>query len=184
MKASSSSTGPGNHPDETAAIGVYKGRLDRYLSGTGKRRTIERCEVLEAVVAAFAKAEQDGRRHITVQEIFAQIKHQGSPLALATVYRALPLLWGAGILEEVPHSGGRVLYELADGKPHHDHLFCLDCGRVIEFESQQIEELQEEICARLGFRMTGHTLCIRGQCRCCSGDGTDTDRGEDRGGTP
>jgi Fur family ferric uptake transcriptional regulator len=54
------------------------------------------------------------------------------------------------------------------GRHHHDHMICLVCGRIIEFESREIERLQDEICRRKGFRMTGHMHQIRGRCRSCA----------------
>jgi hypothetical protein len=79
-------------------------------------------------------------------------------------------------VHKIEMAEGQAQYEVIFGRHHHDHMICLDCGRIVEFESRDIERLQEEICRRKGFKMTGHMHQIRGRCAACADGGGDGKR--------
>ena len=85
----------------------------------------------------------------------------------ATLYRTLARLVEAGLVHKIEMAKGQARYEVMVGRHQHDHMICLACGRIVEFESREIERLQEEICRRKGFAMTGHMHQIRGRCSAC-----------------
>ncbi len=111
---------------------------------TGPRRIIAR--VLEQAVD-----------HPDVEELHRRVAAIDPKIALSTVYRTVRLLSEAGILERHQFADGRARYESADHE-HHDHLIDLRTGKVIEFHSPEIEELQARIAGELGYRITGHRL--------------------------
>lgn len=146
----------------------YLKELRDYLERSGKKMTIERIEILNAVVKLSQKKEtKGGIRHFNAKDVHAQIKLENSPLSLATVYRSLPILAEAGVITEVAKRGGKMIYELVSDRAHHDHIICIECGAIIEFENKEIERLQEEVCRQFNFEMTSHNLSITGRCAVC-----------------
>lgn len=99
--------------------------------------------------------------HPDVEELFARAAAIDPRISLATVYRTVKLFEEAGILERLEFGDGRARYEDAD-RDHHDHLIDVNTGAVIEFVDPEIEELQERIAARLGYRLIGHRLELLG----------------------
>jgi Fur family ferric uptake transcriptional regulator len=85
----------------------------------------------------------------------------------ATVYRTLELLVESGLVRKMELGNGAAVYELAAARLHHEHLVCEECGKVIEFESREIERLQEKICKERGFTPKSHMLKISGVCKEC-----------------
>jgi len=118
------------------------------LRMTGQRRVI--AQVLE---------QEDG--HPDAEEIYAKAARIDSAISLATVYRTVKLFFELGILERLEFGDGRARYEDAD-RAHHDHLFDLDSGAVIEFVDPDLEILQEKIARKLGYRLTGHKMELFG----------------------
>ena len=104
-------------------------------------------------------------RHFDVEQPSAL--HKGLAVSRATLYRTLPRLVEAGLVHKVEMAEGQARYEPMFGRHHHDHMVCLGCGTIVEFESRDIERLQDEVCRRKKFRMTGHTHQIRGYCARC-----------------
>jgi Fur family ferric uptake transcriptional regulator len=87
---------------------------------------------------------------------------------LATVYRTLPLLVESGLIQPTLLSAGeRHFYEAAFERPHHDHLICTSCGKVVEFEFEAFEVLQRDVAERYGFRLSAHFHELLGQCADC-----------------
>ncbi len=119
------------------------------LRKTGQRRVI--AQVLDAA-----------HDHPDVEELFARAAKQDAGISLATVYRTVKLFEESGILEKVEFGDGRARYEAAD-REHHDHLFDLETGEVIEFVDPEIEALQEKIAERLGYRLKGHRMELYGE---------------------
>ena len=115
---------------------------------TGQRRTI--AEVLELATD-----------HPDVEELYARASAQDSAISIATVYRTVKLFEEAGILEKLEFGDGRARYEDAE-RDHHDHLIDVETGKVIEFVDPEIEELQEQIARKLGYRLKGHRLELYG----------------------
>lgn len=102
-------------------------------------------------------------RHMTAEEVYRQLSHDGIDIGLATVYRVLTQFQQAGLLERHHFEGGRAVFELKqDG--HHDHLVCLQCGRVEEFFDPQIERRQDKVAAERGFTIVDHSLYLYAEC--------------------
>ena len=114
------------------------------LRMTDQRRTVAR---------VVGEAED----HPDVEELYARASAQDPRISLATVYRTVKLFEEAGILEKLEFGDGRARYEDAD-RDHHDHLIDVSTGQVIEFVDPEIEQLQDKIAARLGYRLIGHKL--------------------------
>jgi Fur family ferric uptake transcriptional regulator len=134
-------------------------RFERYLAGRDLRLTAARRAIVEAVLARSG--------HFPIEDLVADLKRRGIRGSKATVYRALPLLTEAGILQSAVITGDTKSYEAAVRGEHHDHLVCRRCGRVIEFEFEAFEILQREIAARYGFRLEGHLHQLVGTCPEC-----------------
>jgi Fur family ferric uptake transcriptional regulator len=122
---------------------------------------IQRCEAKglrmtdqRRIVARVIGAADD---HPDVEELYARASAVDPKISLATVYRTVKLFEEAGILERLEFGDGRARYEDAE-RDHHDHLIDVTTGQVIEFIDQEIEDLQEKIAARLGYRLIGHRL--------------------------
>jgi Fur family ferric uptake transcriptional regulator len=135
-------------------------RFEQFLTHRRLRMTRERREVLDGVLAA--------RGHFEVDELLALLRASGSRVSRATLYRTLTHLVTSGLVHRIEMERGQARYEPMFGRHHHDHLVCLSCGKIIEFESAEIERLQEEVCRRKKFVMTGHIHQIRGACSACS----------------
>ena len=107
--------------------------------------------------------------HFNVESLFARIRENNpeTKLARGSIYRTLPFLIDAGLIREsLPNKKG-ICYEKTLGCAHHDHLKCMNCGRVFEFYSRQIDAAQKEICRKYGFEMHWHMHLIGGYCRTC-----------------
>ena len=126
---------------------------------------IERCEAKGLRMTdqrrTIAKVLEDARDHPDVEELYNRASDADPNISLATVYRTVKLFEEAGILEKLEFGDGRARYEDAD-RDHHDHLIDIQSGEVIEFVDPEIEELQERIAARLGYRLKGHKLELYG----------------------
>jgi Fur family ferric uptake transcriptional regulator len=109
---------------------------------------------------------QAGQRHISAQELFEVVKKQDSAIGFATVYRFLKDLAKFNYVTELRMAGAPAKYELASHH-HHDHLTCMNCGKICEFENHEIESLQERVAAQFGFLLKSHTLELYGICRDC-----------------
>ena len=136
--------------------------LRSYMEENGLRSTEQRRVIIETFLRA--------RRHITIDDLLALVKEEDPRIGYATVYRTLKMLTAASVANERRFSDGYTRYELADeDEAHHDHLICLDCGRIMEFEEPQIEKLQNRIAARLGFQVQYHKhelycVCTNAEC--------------------
>ncbi len=124
----------------------------------GLKVTQQRVQILNAV--------RKGPRHFTAQDIFETVAAENPAIGFATVYRFLKNLSGNHFVTEVRMGGMPARYEWAS-RHHHDHLTCSECHKVVEFENEQIEVLQEKIARQLGFRLTGHLLELFGICPAC-----------------
>jgi len=120
--------------------------------------TTQREQVLRAVIEAG--------KHIDAEELHRRLSASRPKVALATVYRTLQMLRVHGLVAESQFGERRHRYEQAEG-PHHDHLVCLACGKVQEFEEPAIEQLQERAARRHGFAALSHRLELYGYCRAC-----------------
>jgi len=138
-----------------------KERLRRYLKSKGMKSTRQR----EIIADEFFKAGQ----HITTDELYKRITRKHKDIGYTTVYRTLKLLRDSGLAVEQVFTDNITRYEPMVSGGHHDHLICLRCGSIREFEDEQIEKLQDRIARRHGFRPISHRMELYGYCKKCSG---------------
>ena len=124
----------------------------RHLRLTGPRRAI-----IESVFGT--------QQHFTAEELLKWARRRDKSVSRATVYRTLPLLTESGLVREMDFGQDHKFYDPNYAKhPHHNHIICQDCGKIVEFESQQIAQLENEISRRLGFSAKAHRLQITATC--------------------
>ena len=126
------------------------------LKNSGLKATLPRIKVLEM----FQKTTQ---RHMSAEDVFKMLLAEGADVGLATVYRVLMQFEQAGILSRNHFETGKAVFELNEGK-HHDHLVCMDCGRVEEFFDAEIEKRQTRIARERGFEISEHALYLYAEC--------------------
>ncbi|MGH7197576.1 MAG: Fur family transcriptional regulator [Candidatus Omnitrophota bacterium] len=124
------------------------------LKLTSQRRTI----LHEAIQA---------KGHLSADDLLDFSKKADPTISKATVYRTLALLKEGGVLEEQDFGGGHKVYERAQGRKHHDHFVCVKCGKIIEFENDQIERLQDSEAKKCQFKVVYHSLKLFGFCKNC-----------------
>jgi Fur family transcriptional regulator, ferric uptake regulator len=107
----------------------------------------------------LALLEQNRPRHMTAEDIYRKLTEDGDEIGLATVYRVLTQFEAAGLVLKHHFEGGHAVYELDRGE-HHDHMVDIDTGKIIEFESEEIEELQRKIAAEYGYEIEEHSLVL------------------------
>ncbi|WP_413110556.1 ferric iron uptake transcriptional regulator [Thaumasiovibrio sp. DFM-14] len=126
------------------------------LKQAGLKVTLPRLKILELL-------QEPDCQHISAEDLYKKLLDIGEEIGLATVYRVLNQFDDAGIVTRHHFEGGKSVFELASQK-HHDHLVCLDCGKVIEFSDEIIEKRQREIAASFNVRLTNHSLYLYGNC--------------------
>ncbi|MEE2025167.1 MULTISPECIES: ferric iron uptake transcriptional regulator [Alkalimonas] len=126
------------------------------LRKAGLKVTLPRVKILEIL-------QDPNNQHISAEDVYKLLLESGEDIGLATVYRVLNQFDDAGILTRHHFEGGKSVFELT-GNSHHDHLVCLNCGRVIEFEDDTIERKQLEIASKNGLKLTNHSLYLYGEC--------------------
>ena len=152
--------GGGGRPEE-ATVRRLRTRLQSYMATKGLRSTAQR----RLIVDTFF----EGAPHVTIEDLLTEVRTRDSGIGYATVYRTLKLLADSGVASERRFDDGLSRYELADdGAAHHDHLICLSCGKIVEFEEPRIEALQDEVAARHRFLVTAHKHELYGVCPECA----------------
>jgi Fur family ferric uptake transcriptional regulator len=126
------------------------------LKSSGLKATLPRIKILEVF-------QQAALRHMTAEDVFKVLLNEGSDIGLATVYRVLMQFEQAGLLSRNHFEAGKAVFELNEGK-HHDHLVCVNCGRVEEFFDPEIERRQQEIAAERGYKLQDHALALYVNC--------------------
>ncbi len=126
------------------------------LKSTGLKATLPRLKILEVFQASK-------QRHMTAEDVFRVLLDDRSDIGLATVYRVLMQFEQAGLLTRSNFESGKAVYELNEGQ-HHDHLVCMDCGRVEEFFDPEIERRQHAIAEQRGFVLQEHALSLYASC--------------------
>ena len=106
--------------------------------------------------------------HFSAEDLLKFSKKEDPTVSKATVYRTLALLKESNVLEEQDFGDGKKLYERAQGRKHHDHLVCIKCGRILEFENEAIERLQDSEAKKHSFKIVYHSLKLFGFCQNCS----------------
>ena len=134
-------------------------RFEKFLAGKDLRLTEARAAIVEAALARHG--------HYPIEELIADLKKRGIRGSKATVYRTLPLLAEAGILQPAILAGDAKSYETTFGQEHHDHLICQRCHKVVEFGFEAFEILQREVAGKFGFRLEGHHHELVGTCPEC-----------------
>ena len=126
------------------------------LKHSGLKATLPRIKILEVF-------QHSQRRHMTAEDVFKALLGEGADIGLATVYRVLMQFEQAGLLTRSNFESGKAVFEINEGQ-HHDHLVCLDCGRVEEFYDAQIEQRQREVTVSRGFELQEHSLALYARC--------------------
>lgn len=129
------------------------------LKSSGLKATLPRIKILDVF-------HQSSQRHMTAEDVFKALLNEGADIGLATVYRVLMQFEQAGILSRNHFESGKAVFELNEGK-HHDHLVCIDCGRVEEFYDAEIEKRQNAIAESRGFLLQDHALSLYAICATC-----------------
>lgn len=125
------------------------------LKNIGLKATLPRLKILEIF-------QQSPVRHLTAEDVYRNLLNEQLDIGLATVYRVLTQFEQAGLLTRSNFESGKAVFELNEGS-HHDHLVCLDCGRVEEFFDAEIESRQQSIAKERGFRLQEHSLALYGK---------------------
>lgn len=126
------------------------------LKDIGLKATLPRRRILELFEATKV-------RHMSAEDVYRGLLAEGMDVGLATVYRVLTQFEQAGLLARQHFETGKAVFELNQGG-HHDHLVCLQCGRVEEFYDAEIEKRQGEVARQRGFRLNGHSLALYADC--------------------
>jgi len=122
------------------------------LKKAGLKVTVPRLKILRLL-------EESAEHHFAAEDIYRALNDSGEVVGLATVYRVLAQFERAGLVSRHNFEGGRSVYELNDG-PHHDHMVCLETGKVIEFVSTDIEALQRKIAESHGYELVDHSFVL------------------------
>ena len=134
-------------------------RFKEALKKEGLKYTPQRTAVLEEII-------QD-KGHRESEEIYLALKKRGQHVSRATVYRTMDILVNNGFARKMNLGDGRTRYESKVNSPHHDHLVCMDCGLIVEFMDQKIEDLQDEIAIQYEFQLKRHIHQLFGLCKKC-----------------
>ena len=132
-------------------------RLDNFIKRKGLRRTIQREQIADVV---FSRDE-----HFTADELFERVRKVDAETSRATVYRTLGLLVEADLLRQIDLGENQVTYDpnFLD-KPSHNHLVCIDCGKVVEFEDENMDNQTDCLSRRLGFKSVRQSIKIEASC--------------------
>ncbi|KAA3610826.1 MAG: transcriptional repressor [Planctomycetota bacterium] len=134
-------------------------RFERYLKQRDLRVTSQRRDILSLAWSTH--------EHFSAEELYAWAKERDASTSRATVYRTLALLVEGGFLSPLDSGRGQLLYEHILGHHHHDHMICLQCGKILEFRCEAIEQLQLEEAKRRRFHLVNHSLTLEGYCGSC-----------------
>jgi len=130
-----------------------------FISGKGLRNTPEREEIIEEIFSSH--------NHFDIDELYLRLKHNGSKVSKASIYRNIPLIIECGLIKEVWFEDGHMHYEHIYGHGPHCHLRCIGCGKVVEFVDQGLKNIEERIADENGFQILDHRLDITGYCSKC-----------------
>lgn len=133
--------------------------LEEHIRSQGLRRTSQR----ELILEVFLNTED----HLSSEDLYWLVQKQDPNVGQTTVYRTLKLFTEAGLAREVRLGDGRTYYEHHLDHEHHDHMVCTECGEVIEFFCEEIEELQDQMAEQYEFTPTHHSMRILGLCKRC-----------------
>jgi len=125
---------------------------NKELRDAGLKVTLPRVKILQIL-------EGSDQRHLSAEDVYRQLIEQNEDVGLATVYRVLTQFETAGLVVRHNFDGGHSVFELERGD-HHDHMVCMETGKVIEFHNEEIERIQEDIVTQHGYEIVGHSLVL------------------------
>jgi Fur family ferric uptake transcriptional regulator len=143
---------PARDPD----VDRLRSQLSSYMAEQGLRSTGQRRIIIERFF--------ESKGHVSIDELLESVRRTDPGVGYATVYRTMKLLTASGIAHEHKFGDGLARYEPVDDDTHHDHLICVECGRIQEFEEPLIEDLQERIAQRYDFEILDHKHELYGVC--------------------
>ncbi len=132
-------------------------RFHEFIKERGLKSTRQRDEIARWFFGV--------KGHLSADQIYRAVQEQSPGIGFSTVYRTMKLLCEAGLVHERHFRNGEALYE--NVAEHHDHCICNVCGKIIEFENERIEELQEAVARKFGFRLDSHKMELYGVCADC-----------------
>ena len=154
--ATKASAGRAARPPDTARL---RTDLDDFMVRRGLRSTGQRRLIIDTLFNVH--------EHVTIDGLLEQVRAVDPRIGYATVYRTLKLLTESGVAQEHHFGDGHTRYELSDSDAHHDHLICVECGTITEFEEPAVEELQDRIAKKYGFEIREHKHELYGICADC-----------------
>ena len=131
--------------------------VNEELRNAGLKVTLPRKKILEVL-------DSSDRRHLSAEDVYRLLVEKGEDFGLATVYRVLTQFEAAGLVTRNNFEGGHAVFELSDNA-HHDHIVCVDCGKVVEFVDPVIEQRQVQIATEHGFKIANHSMILQGSCQ-------------------
>lgn len=134
-------------------------KFETLLQGKGLKYTYERRLIFEEVTHL--------KEHFDADSLYARFKNKGLRISRDTVYRTIPLLLESRVVQKSAGDGKGEFFERITTKGHHDHMVCIQCGKIIEFQCPEIEKMQEEVTAKHGFQLTFHDHRLFGSCSDC-----------------
>lgn len=126
------------------------------LKQVGLKVTLPRMKILDIL-------HNNTNQHLSAEDIYKTLLKTGEEIGLATVYRVLTQFESAGLVKRHNFEGGQSVFELDQGE-HHDHILCLQCGKIEEFYDEAIEQRQQAIAQQFGFELSEHSLVLFGNC--------------------
>jgi Fur family ferric uptake transcriptional regulator len=147
---------------------IYSDVMDKFppaqfhqlLKERGLKSTRQRDEILQVFL--------ESAPHLSIEELYRRVRQRNPRIGYTTVYRTLKLMAQSGLASLRQFGDGMARFERCAGGEHHDHLICLSCGKIVEFESERIEAMQSRIARRQGFRVLDHKLELYGHCPDCA----------------
>ncbi len=141
-------------------LNEIKREFTKFIKRKNMKVTQSRLDLIDLIA--------DYGKHFEVEELVNWIAMQSDKtVSRSTIYRTIKLLQEFGVIKEVIKQGSRTIYEFVARKAHHDHLVCVECGKIIEFVNEDIEKLQDEVCDQYDFQPLHHRLEIFGICADC-----------------
>ena len=145
---------------KTDDLDLLQDQLSAYMERKGLRSTSQRRLVSQVFFSNGG--------HLSIEDMLALVRQQDPKVGYATVYRTLKLLVECGLASERQFDDTVTRFELAHSDSHHDHLICLQCKRIVEFEDDEIERLQDALAQRYGFVLISHKHELYGLCERCA----------------
>ncbi len=134
-------------------------RFQLLLEQKGLKYTFERQSIFDEVSRL--------KQHFDTDGLYHRFKDRGLRISRDTVYRTIPLLLESGMIQKSVGNGKKEFFERTSARGHHDHMVCIECGKIIEFSCKEIEELQDKVCEDHKFKLVFHDHRLFGKCQNC-----------------